>query len=69
MRGLFLEWLWTDSTKAFVNEKMEGSRRVLEAARKPDAKGRVWVKPRSAEVGFEEKITARIAPPITANAA
>jgi hypothetical protein len=60
MRGLFLEWLWTDSTKAFVDEKMEGARRALEAAQKPDAKGRAWIKPKSAEVGFEAKIAARI---------
>jgi hypothetical protein len=63
MRGLFLEWLHTDSTKAFVEEKMEGARRALEVARRPDAKGRAWVKPRSAEVGFEEKIVARFSPP------
>ena len=55
MRGLFLEWLDTDSTKAFVEEKMEGARGALEVSRNPDAKGRAWVKPRSAEVGFEDK--------------
>jgi hypothetical protein len=60
MRGLFLEWLWSDSTAAFVKEKMAGARAALEAAQKPDAKGRAWVKPKSAEVGFEAKITARI---------
>jgi hypothetical protein len=42
---------------------MEGARKALEVARKPDSKGRAWVKPKSAEVGFEAKITARIAPP------
>jgi hypothetical protein len=63
MRGLFLEWLHTNSTKAFVDEKMEGARRALEATRKPDSKGRVWVKPKSAEVGFEAKIVTRISPP------
>jgi hypothetical protein len=60
MRGLFLEWLWSDSTEAFVKEKMDGARRAFEVARKPDAKGRAWIKPKSAEVGFEAKITARI---------
>ena len=63
MRGLFLEWLWSDSTQALIDEKMEGARKALEVSRKPDAKGRAWVKPKSAEVGFEAKITARIAPP------
>ena len=63
MRGLFLEWLHTDSTKAFVDEKMEGARKALEASRQPDSKGRAWIKPKSAEVGFEEKIVARISPP------
>jgi hypothetical protein len=61
MRGLFLEWLWADSTEAFVKKKMEGALRAFEAARKPDAQGRTWIKPKSAEVGFEAKITARIA--------
>ena len=60
MRGLFLEWLWSDSTKEFVDEKMEGARTALEAHRKPDARGRAWIKPKSAEVGFEAKIAARI---------
>jgi hypothetical protein len=59
MRGLFLEWLHTDSTKAFVDEKMEGARRALKVSRSPGAKP--WSKPKSAEVGFEAKITARIA--------
>jgi hypothetical protein len=62
MRGLFLEWLHTDSTAAFVKEKMSGARKALEAARKPDAKGRAWIKPKSAEPGFEQRILARIAP-------
>jgi hypothetical protein len=61
MRGLFLEWLWSDSTAAFVEEKMEGARRALEVSRSPGAKP--WSKPKSAEVGFEAKITARISPP------
>jgi hypothetical protein len=56
MRGLFLEWLWSDSTKAFVDEKMEGARKALEVFRKG-----AWTKPKSAEVGFEAKITMRIA--------
>jgi hypothetical protein len=59
MRGLFLEWLWSDSTKAFVDEKMEGARRALEVSRSPGAKP--WNKPKSAEVGFEAKITLKIA--------
>jgi hypothetical protein len=58
MRGLFLEWLWADSTEAFVKEKMDGARRAFEVSRKG------WVKPRSAEVGFEAKIVARISPPV-----
>ena len=29
MRGLFLEWLWSDSTAAFVKRKMDGARRAL----------------------------------------
>jgi hypothetical protein len=62
MRGLFLEWLWSDSTKVFVEEKMEGARRALEVSRSPGAKP--WTKPKSAEVGFEAKITARISPPV-----
>jgi hypothetical protein len=62
MRGLFLEWLHTDSTRAFVDEKMAGARRALEATQKPDAKGRAWIKPKSAEVGFEAKIAAGIWP-------
>jgi hypothetical protein len=69
MRGLFLEWLWSDSTKAFVDEKMEGARKAFAATLKPDSKGRAWVKPKSAEVGFEEKIAARISPPTAVAAA
>jgi hypothetical protein len=60
MRGLFLEWLWSDSTKEFVDEKMDGARKALEAARKPAVEGRTWIKPKSAEVGFEAKIRAKI---------
>jgi hypothetical protein len=60
MRGLFLEWLWSDSTKKFVDEKMDGARKALEAARKPAVEGRAWIKPKSAEVGFEAKIRAKI---------
>jgi hypothetical protein len=54
MRGLFLEWLWSDSTKAFVKEKMSGARSALEVARKPDTKGRAWVMriPRQSGRGF-----------------
>jgi hypothetical protein len=62
MRGLFLEWLWSDSTKAFVDRKMEGARKAFAATQKPDAKGRAWIKPKSAEPGFEARVIARQPP-------
>jgi hypothetical protein len=55
MRGLFREWLAADSTKEFVDRKMEGARQELAIVKAGGRPKRL----KSTEVGFEESVITK----------